>query len=221
MSERRRSDPHRERADRRRDRAGAPGTTGAPARARPDWREGLSLATDLALIGIMVTVACAPVLTAGAAVRTGSVAVRRVVDGGPIPSTVDLWRVFRAALAPGAVATVVVLAAAGLLAVDVAVLSGGRVPGALVVLAATVVLAVAGAALAALTTVRLGRTEDTWRAASTWAFAAARQAPGAALATAGVLALAAVIAVLVPITVPLLVGFTLFALHVVVRRFVG
>jgi uncharacterized membrane protein YesL len=195
---------------------------GTGPRARPDWREGLSVAADLALIGIAVTVVCLPVLTAGAAVRTGSVAVRGVVDGERIPSLVDLWRVFRRALVPGAVATVVVLAVAGLLAVDVAVLSSGRVPGGLVVLAATVVLVGALAAFAALTTVRLGRApEDTWRAASMWAFAAARQAPGAAATTVGVLGLAAVIAVLVPVTAPLLTGFVLFALHVVVRRFIG
>src|SRR5688572_26928334 len=95
------------------------------ARVRTDWREGLTVAADLALIGIGVTVASLPVLTAGAAVRAGSVAVRHVVDGDRVPSFVDLWRVFRRALAPGAVATVVVLAVAALLAVDAAVLSSG------------------------------------------------------------------------------------------------
>lgn len=195
--------------------------TGRAARVHGDWREGLSVATDLALIGIGVTVASAPVLTAGAAVRAGSTAVRHVVDGERVPSFVDLWAVFRRALAPGAVASVVVLAAAGLLAVDLAVVSDGRVPGGTLVLIATAVVAAALVAVAALTAVHLGRDcEDTWRAAAKWAFAAARRAPVAALATTGVCALATVIAALVPITAPLLVGFVLYALHVVALRFV-
>jgi hypothetical protein len=70
--------------------------------------------------------------------------------------------------------------------------------------------------------VRLGRApEDTWRAAVKWAFAAARRAPVAGLAAAGVLALSAVIAVLVPVVSPVLLGFTLFALHVTTARYAG
>lgn len=192
------------------------------ARVRPDWREALSVAADLALIGIAVTLACTPVLTAGAALRAGSVAVRHVVDGERVPSFVDLWRVFRRALLPGAAASVVVLAVAGLLAVDLALLSRGRVPGGTILLVATGVVAAALTALAALTTVRLGRaSEDTWRAAAKWAFAAARRAPVAAVATAGVCGLSMAIAALVPITAPLLVGFALFALHVVALRWAG
>lgn len=192
---------------------------GRVAGVRPDWREGLSVAADLALIGIAVFLAAVPVLTAGAAVRTGSVAVRCVVDGERVPSIVDLWQVFRRALLPGAVASVVVLAAVGLLAVDLALLSSGRVPGGTLLLVVTGVVAGTAAALAALTAVRLGRApEDTWRAATKWAFVAARRAPVAVVAAAGVLALAAVIAVLVPVTAPLLVGVALFALHVVTLR---
>jgi uncharacterized membrane protein YesL len=191
------------------------------AGVRPDWREGLAVAADLALIGIAVFLVAAPVLTAGAAVRTGSVAVRHVVDGDRMPSIVDLWQVFRRALAPGAVVSVVVLAAAGLLFVDLALLSSGRVPGGILLLVVTAVVAGGLAAFAALTAVRLGRApDDTWRAAAKWAFAAARRVPLAAVAMAGVLALAAAIAVLVPITAPLLVGFTLFASHVVTLRLV-
>ena len=46
------------------------------------------------------------------AAGVSNAAVRSVVDGERIPSIVDLWRVFRRALAPGAVASVVVLATA-------------------------------------------------------------------------------------------------------------
>jgi hypothetical protein len=194
---------------------------GRVAGVRTDWRDALAVATDLALIGIAVSLAAVPVLTAGAAVRTGSVAVRSVVDGDRIPSIVDLGRVFRRALAPGAAASVVVLAAAGVLALDLALLSSGRVPGGFLLLVVTAVLAGVLAALAALTAVRLGREpEDTWRAAAKWAFVAARRAPIAAVAAVGVVALAVLIAVLVPVTAPLLVGFALFALHAVVLRLV-
>jgi len=75
------------------------------------------------------------------------------------------------------------------------------------------------AAVAALTVVRLGRDADTgWMCAAHWAAGTAKQRPGTAVATAGVLALAVVLAWLVPATAPLVLGVTLYALHVVARR---
>jgi hypothetical protein len=41
-----------------------------------DWRDSLRLAADLALLGIVVTLLSLPLLTAGAAVATGSYAIR-------------------------------------------------------------------------------------------------------------------------------------------------
>jgi len=54
--------------------------------------------------------------------------------------------------------------------------------------------------------------------AAHWAAGTAKQRPGTAVATAGVLALAVVLAWLVPATAPLVLGVTLYALHVVARR---
>jgi hypothetical protein len=186
---------------------------------RTDWRDGFATAADLALVGIAVTVAALPLVTAGAAVRTGSIAVRHVVDGEALPSAVELWRAFRRAVAPGLVASVVVLAAATLLAVDLAAVAGGRVPGGPAVLVVTVLVAAGLAAFAALTVVRLGHDPaGTWRAAARWAGGTARRRPGVAAACAGVLVFATGLAALVPPTAPLLAGYVLFALHVVTRR---
>jgi len=67
--------------------------------------------------------------------------------------------------------------------------------------------------------VRLGRDADTgWMQAARWAIGTAKRRPGTAAATAGVLALALVLAWLVPATAPLVLGVTLYALHVVARR---
>jgi hypothetical protein len=194
----------------------------AQARAnapRTDWRDAVSTAADLALIGIAVTLAAAPLVTAGAAVRTGSLAVGRVVAGERVPPAGDLWRAFRRSLLPGLAAAVVVLAAAGLLVVDLLALSRGRVPGGPVAIALTAGVAAAAAAVAALTVVRLGRHADTgWLVALRWAAGTVLRRPGTAAGTVAVLALAGALAVLVPATAPLVVGFALFALHVAARR---
>jgi hypothetical protein len=194
-----------------------------PARAakapRTDWRDLVSTAADLALIGIAVTLAIAPLVTAGAAVRTGSLAVARVVQGERVPPAGELWRAFRRSLLPGLAAAVVVLAAAGLLVVDLVALSRGRVPGGPVAIALTACVMAGLAAVAALTVVRLGHDATVgWLAALRWAAGTLRRRPGIAAGTVAVLALAGSLAVLVPATAPLVVGFALFALHVVTHR---
>jgi hypothetical protein len=193
---------------------------------RSDWRDVLSTAADLALVGVAVTLAAAPVVTAGAAVHTGSRAVRHLVDGERVPPVGELWLVFRRSLLAGAAATVVVLAVAGLLVVDMVALSSGRVPGGPIAIALTGGVAAVLAALAGLTVVRLGRADGAadgadgggWLAALRWAAGTAWHRPITAAATVAVQALAIVLAVLVPATAPLVAGFALFALHVVARR---
>jgi hypothetical protein len=187
--------------------------------ARTDWRDGLATAADLALVGIAVTLAAAPLVTAGAAVRTGSLAARRIVDGERVPPLGELWRVFRRAVLPGLAAAAVLLAVAALLVVDLVALSSGRVPGGLPAIALTACVAAAVAAVAALTVARLGSDVDCgWLAALRWAGGTARRRPVIAAGVVGVLALAVALAVLVPATAPLVVGFTLYAIHVVARR---
>ena len=71
---------------------------------RRDWRETVALAADVALVGILVTAAAVPLVTAGAALRTGSVAMRAIVAGDGVDRG-TLWRVFKGSLLPGCAAT--------------------------------------------------------------------------------------------------------------------
>jgi hypothetical protein len=186
-----------------------------------DWRDTVAAAADLALVGIAVTVAALPVVTAGAAVRTGSVAVRHFIEYGKAPPAADLWRVFRRSLLPGLGGVVAVLAVAVVLALDVAALRTGRVPGGTVGLVVTGLAAAVLVAIAVLAIVRLGaEPEGTWRAALRWAGGTALGAPLLAAVLVGVVALAAAIAAMIPVTVPLVLGYLLFAVHVVTRRLV-
>jgi hypothetical protein len=101
-----------------------------------------------------------------------------------------------------------------LLALDVAALRNGAVPGGAPLLAVTAVLAVAAAGVAGVLLAAIGAHPGRWRDA-------AREVPLARTvpAAAGIVALAALPAALVhPVLVPVLAGYTLFALHVVTRR---
>ena len=77
-------------------------------------------------------------------------------------------------------------------------------------------------AIGMLSIVHLGRdtSPSGWRDALRWAGRTAWRQPGAAAAVAGVSAVAAVLGLFVPLTAPLLVGFTLYAAHAVVARLV-
>jgi len=185
-----------------------------------DWRETYTVGADLALVGIGVTVAALPLLTAGAAVRAGSVAVHSIVAGEGVDLR-HLWRVFRAALLPGLAATAAAAVTAWLLLFNVGAVASGRVPGGLPVLAGTVAVAVALLAIGMLGIVRLGRetTPGGWLAAVTWAGRAAWRQPIAAAVVAGVSIIAVAIGAFIPFTAPLLVGYALFAAHVLVTRY--
>jgi hypothetical protein len=188
--------------------------TAGPHRTR-DWQNSLRTAADLALLGITVTVLAVPVLTAGAAVTTGSAAVHQLVTQGRWLPMADLWAVFRRSLVPGLVAGPLVLLAAALVALDVAALRRGAVPGGAPLVAVVLAAAAAGAGFAGLTAVEAGRAG---RGALRRARALATR-PVALPAAAGVIVLAAVLALLVhPALVPVLVGYALFALHVMAHR---
>jgi hypothetical protein len=202
--------------------SGAESAEFAESRPRPDWRETLTVATDLALLGIAITVAALPLVTAGAAVRVGSVvAYTFCVDDPPAgrPDARELWRLFRRSLLPGALAGVVAAAVAGLLVLDLLAVARGAVPGGAPVLALTAAVAAVLLGVAVLTVVRLGRVPTSgWWQALRWAASAALRRPGLAAVQAGVVALAGVLAVLLPITAPLLFGYALFATHAVAER---
>ena len=89
-------------------------------------------------------------------------------------------------------------------------------------LVATAVVALVAMALGLLTLVRVGGTDGRgWRAALAWSMRLLAVRPWLGLVLVLVVALPALLASAIPVTAPLLVGFGLFALHVVVRRTAG
>jgi hypothetical protein len=179
--------------------------------ARVDWRERLALATDLALIGIGVTVLALPLVTAPAALSAGSAAVHGRLREGRLPAGRPLLRQYRRGILPG----LLVLVAAAALLLDVVAVRGGGVPGGPVLLAVTLLAAVWLTGVAAVALVALGRTPDLpWLAAAKWAWDQPK--PTAALALTSVIAL--VLTLAVPVTLPLMVGFHLFAAHLITTR---
>jgi hypothetical protein len=169
---------------------------------RRDWRETIALAADLALLGLLMVAAALPVVTAGAAVATGSAAVDRYLTDGGWPGVKFCWRVFRRSLLPGFGATLACAAAAALVVLDLQALRAGRVPGGLPLMAVTIAVAALAAGYGGLA---LAGSRD--------------RGAGVVVKAAGVIVLAVLLAVLVhPVLVPVLAGYTLFALHVLARR---
>jgi hypothetical protein len=181
-----------------------------------DWRDSLRLAADLALVGILLTLLSLPLFTAGAAVATSSAAINHLIVEGRWPSFADCRAEFRRRLLPGLVAGPAAAATAALITIDVLALRRGAVPGGTPMVVVVLAIAVACAGWLALLAVRAGTApKGAFRASL--AVAAAR--PAVLPATAGVLAVAAVLAAFVhPVLIPVLAGFALFALHVVVSR---
>ena len=188
-------------------------TSGRPARKlRPSWQDSVTDAADLALLGIVAFVAALPILTAGAALATASQAAYDRRHLGSLPSWRTSKQRFVDNLLPGAGATVVTLAAAVFLTIDVRALTLGLVPGggAAIALTATVILLLAG--FGGLVTVAVGRGLG-WRAAARSAGTLAWRRPGALVAAAGIGVLAALLAVAVPVTTPIVLACWLHALH--------
>jgi hypothetical protein len=195
---------------------------------RPDWRERFALGTDLALIGVVVTAAGLPVLTLPAALAAGSTAVRHRYRFGRLPAFRPLLRQFRRALLPGIPFAVVAL----LLLVDLIAVSRGRVPGGTPVFTATAVAACWLMGFATLVLVAVGRRATSALAtpgsvpdgpapgtsALRWAWEQATARPWSALAPALAGVLAFFLALSVPATIPLVIGFHLFAAHVISDR---
>jgi hypothetical protein len=174
---------------------------------------------DLALLGIVLTAAVLPVVTAGAAVATASFAVDHWCRNQAWPRPGTLLRMFGRAVLPGLGALAVLGIAALFFAVDVTALRAGRVPGSPVLLVLTVVAGALATGLAALTVVLLGRQPTRgWRWAIRTGWRHTLATPLLPLTLTGVLAMAALLAWMIPVTVPLVAGFALFATHVVARR---
>ncbi|MFF0233040.1 hypothetical protein [Micromonospora sp. NPDC005254] len=187
---------------------------------RRDWRDVARDAADLALLGILLTLAAAPVLTAAAAVAAASAAVHDWTRTGSWPSTRATARRFGRAVLPGVPVSLLALTVAGLLAADLAALAAGRVPGGPPALAVTALVAAGLAGYAGLVVVEVGGDGGgRWRVAARSAARACLDAPTRWAALTGVTALAGLLAVLVsPAAVPILAGYTVAALHAVASR---
>ncbi|HWS34828.1 MAG TPA: hypothetical protein VN408_19065 [Actinoplanes sp.] len=178
---------------------------------RPDWRERFALGADLALIGVLVTIFGLPLLTLPAALAAGSVAVRQRYRTGRLPGFRPMLRRYGRAVLPGTPFT----GAAVLLAADLTALSRGWVPGGTPVLILTAGVATWLAGFATLLLVAIGREQA---APLNWAWTQATGRPWSALAPALAGVLAFFLALSVPATIPLVIGFQLFAAHVISDR---
>ncbi|MGK5682065.1 hypothetical protein [Actinoplanes sp. URMC 104] len=181
-----------------------------------DWRDTLRLGADLALLGILVTLASLPLLTAGAALSVGSLAIHRLLTAGRWPTAAECWTAFRARLVPGLAAGPLCVGAGWLILIDVAALRRGAVPGGPAMIVAVLLAAALGAGFAALVA-GLAGTAETHAVCRARSLVAAR--PGVLFAATGVVVIAGVLAVVVhPVLVPVLAGFVLFAVHAVLVR---
>lgn len=206
--------------------AGMPTQDREPVQPEPeigagrDWRDTLRNGADLALAGIVIFVLAAPLITAGAALATASAAMAEFCRVERFPPAGDSARRFGKAILPGLGASLIAFVLIWLFAVDLRLLREGTVPGGPVLIAATTIVAVLVLGVAGLTLVGVGRAGGTgWRSAARAAVDVAVRRPGVALAEGGVLTLAVLLAVLIPVCAPILLGYAIFALHVVARRY--
>jgi hypothetical protein len=191
-----------------------------PVPVRRNWQDTFRNASDLALLGILTTVGSLGVVTAGAAVATASAAVHDWAADESWPRfRVTLHR-FARGLLPGIPATLVALVASALLTLNLSAIARGVVPGGAPLAAATILLIVAALGYAGITVVEVGRSGGTgWRAAARAAAQTAQRRPLAVLACAGVIGLVIALALMIiPVLVPVLAGYAIFALHMVIHR---
>jgi hypothetical protein len=182
-------------------------------RPRPDWRDSVALAADLALLGILVALASLPVLTAGAALATASAASTTYVCTRTLPPFATLGRTFLRALLPGLGATLVAGAAAVPGRPRPAGRGVGAGPGGVPLTVVTSLIAAAAVAIALLALVRVGATGGRgWLRALRWAAGRLAARPWVGVVVLLVVALPAVLAAAIPVTALFLAGFALFAL---------
>jgi hypothetical protein len=182
-----------------------------------DWRDAAETAADFALLGIAVTVAALPLVTLGAALSVGTVATAHWYEHRTMPPVRDLARLYVRGILPGLGVLGVLVAAAVVLGLDLRLASSGRVPGGRALVILTLLTLVALLGLAALTLVERGRGNG-WRGAVREAGRLAGRRPVIPLALAGIALLSGLLGSMVPVTSPLLVGYTVFACHIVTAR---
>jgi len=127
---------------------------------RHDWRDTMRVATDLALLGLLVTTAALPVVTAGAAVAAGSAAMHHYLEYDSWPGPRFCWSVFRGRLVSGLAATAVCTVALALVVADLLALRAGAVPGGVPMMVLTVAAAAVAAGYAGLVAVAVGAADS-------------------------------------------------------------
>jgi hypothetical protein len=186
---------------------------------RPDWRESLTTAADLALIGFLTAFCCLLVVPAGAAVATASVAVDHLCRTRSLPPVRELVATATRSLLPGLAALAIAVGAGLLIALDVRLLAAGIIPGGPVVIGAIAVVAAFLVAAAGVTVVRVGQTSGTgWVPALRRSLRLLRARPLTGVAVLVTVAVAVALALAVPVLAFILPGFALYALHAVLRR---
>lgn len=187
--------------------------------SKPGLWDTLNAASDLALLGIAVFVVCLPVVTAGGALAVGSYAASHWCRHRRLPPVSDLLTRVRSALLPGFVAELAALAVAAVLALNLSLIERSVVPGGRVAVVATAVVALWLSAVALNTLLLVGRQPRRgWRDALRRSIRTGVSSPHVVVAPLVVVVVAALLAAMIPLTVPLLVGYGLFAAHVVVDR---
>jgi hypothetical protein len=191
-----------------------------PVPVRRSWQDTLRNASDLALLGILTTVGSLGVVTAGAAVATASAAVHDWAADESWPAFRVTLRRYVHGLLPGIPTTLVALVGSGLLTLNLSAIARGVVPGGAPLAVAPIHRIVAAAGYAGIAVVEVGRRGATgWRAAARAAAQTAQRRPGAVLACAGVIGLVIALALMIiPVLVPVLTGYAIFALHTVIHR---
>ncbi|MDQ7910651.1 hypothetical protein RB614_39765 [Phytohabitans sp. ZYX-F-186] len=195
-------------------------TEDVPRMVHGGWRDTVRNASDLALVGILVTLGSLGVVTAGAAVAAASAAVHDWSADERWPGArVTLGR-FARGLLPGVLPALAATAGGALLVLNLAAITRGVVPGGILLAVPTLLILIAAAGLAGLTVVEVGRSGGVgWRAAAKAALAGGQRRPAAVLACAGVVALVAALGLMIiPVLVPVLAGYAIFAMHAVARR---
>ena len=186
----------------------------APAR---DWRDTFRDGADLALLGVVVTVACLPLATTGGVVAVAAEAISMRYGQGRWLSLRELWTSLRRRLLPGLAAGAVVFVTVILLLADQVLLSGGVVPGGTALAWVTGLLGLVILGIYALAVPFVGRGLGFWAALGV-ARGVAVARPGVLVGVMGVLVLTGFLTFVLPVAGPLLVGYVLLALHSIAQR---
>jgi hypothetical protein len=184
-----------------------------------DWRDAVGAASDLALMGIVTTIAAVPLVTAGAALASASAAVREWSANERLPSLTEGLRRMRRGLLPGLAASLVGTAATVLLLLNGSALARGAVPGGTPILVGTAVAGLLWAGFAGLTIVEVGaRDGGGWLEAARCAWRTSLARPWVPAVLGLVVAIGGFLGLVLPFLAPVMVGYVLFALHTTARR---